>query len=159
MGKIYKMYVLIYKDEMKVICKDKFLIELYIVQRNLNMNYVKMPRIPFNTDIYKFFDNYLNYYYGYALTIKEINFITNHDLEYNSKRKEKISNLKNILNNDIGKKKKKNIKKEIEVLKKNRINSMKHIKENLELILYSPNLIDEYMDNIELFKKLLEGDD
>ena len=106
-----KVYVLESNGNKIAMCKDKFLIELFIVQRKIKQFSVDVRKA--NKEI-KSYNTYLVYYYGYAMTMREMEFITTRGMEYMSDLEFMIFELKAF----IEKHRKFLKKKEIETLKK-----------------------------------------
>lgn len=151
---------ILYSNGKKVaICKDKFLIELYIVQRKLTDFYVQVKDS--KKDI-KYFDDYLRYYYGYAITNKELNFITEKFSEYKSDIEFIILELKTFYDNykkRMTKKEKKNIKDTIKILNDKCENKdLVFSKEMVDIILNDNMVVDEFMYSLEMFKNIMSDE-
>lgn len=161
MKKDFTVYTLYIDSCPYVLCHDKWLVELYLVQRKLHKrNYEIRKEIERSMDCVEY-NIYLVYYYGYAITQDEMRFIDSTMLEYDSGRKGKIFDLKCFLDkfkNKLTKSEIKAIKKTIKVLKKYKSDSDEMVHSNLDTILNDPNCVNEYLMNLDLFRQEMEGE-
>lgn len=154
-----KVYVL-YSNNVKVaLCSDLFLIELFIVQRKIK-DY-KVVEQKASKEI-KTYNPYLVYYFGYAVTMREREFITARGLEYMSDLDFMIFELEAFIEKHkkyLTKKEIKSIRKTILVLNNKRKNkNLIFSQEMIDMVLESPSYVEEYLDNIESFKNCMAGD-
>ena len=151
-------YVLQYTNKSVVaMSKDKWLLQLFIVQRKLNKDECRIKKKKKSN---KCSYNYLKYYYGIAITNREYEYITRLGLEAQSDIDMEINNLLDLLiiyKNSISKKEKKNIKKTIKTLEKIDVLKDKEIiKTRIDEILNKNSVVDEYFYNLEMFRNYIE---
>lgn len=156
-------YVLQYTNKALVaISKDKWLLKLFIVQRKLDENQCIIKKKKDSKIQVLYNDNYLKYYFGYAITRKEYEYVTRMGLEEQSDINMQINDLETILElykNKLAKKEKKTIKRTIRILKAIDVDNDKKIAERRidEIINKSP-LVEEYFYNLEAFRNYIESD-
>lgn len=154
-----KVYVLESKGNKIAMCKDIFLIELFIVQRKISDHNIRQRSA--NKEI-KNYNTYLVYYYGYAITMRELEFIERRGMEYMSDLEFMIMELKAFIEKHrkfLKKKEIETLKKSIKILKDKKKNkNLIFSKEMVELVIDEPSIIDEYLDNLEMFRNCIEGD-
>lgn len=156
-------YVLQYTNKAVIaISKDIWLLQLYIVQRNLNENNCKIKKKKKIKDYVIYNDNYLKYYFGYAITRKEYEYVTRMGLEQQSDIDMQINDLEIILSlykNKLKKKELKILKDSMKILKSIDVfNDKKIISTHIDTILNRNSLVDEYFYNLEKFKNCMEND-
>ena len=156
---IMKVFVLSTNGHKIAMCQDKFLIELFIVQRKL-INYdVSLRKAKKEIKTY---DTYLIYYYGYAITMREMEFINVRGMEYLSDLDFTIMELRAFIEEHrkyLKKKEIDTIKNTIKILKNKKKNkNLIFSKEMIECIIEEPGMMNEYLDNLEAFKNCMEGD-
>ena len=151
-----KLNILYSHGKRVAICKDKFLIELYIVQRNITDFCVQIKDS--KKDI-KYFDDYLRYYFGYAITNKELNFITEQYGQYKSDIEFMVLELETFYNTykkHMTKKEKKNIKDTIKLLNDKYENKdLIFSEEMVDILLNEREVVDEFMYGLEMFKNMM----
>ena len=145
-----------------VISKDKWLLELYIVQRNMPRNRIEIIKMK-SQDVTEFDDNCLNYFYGFAITNKESSWAYQFEEEQKAPYRETIRFLKNVKSSY----KDRFSKKDFKYLEKAyRIAKLSHkkvdeniIQEQINMIIDYPNLINEYFELNELVNYHMERND
>jgi len=157
----FKMYTLYVGNIPVVFCADRWLIELYIVQRKLVEKKYQFHQDTYDTSMYQEFDDYLVYYYGYAVTQRELKYIVNSTEEYESFRKYKIHSLQGFLerfNHTLKKSEKKAIKETIKILKKYTCENDDFIESQIDTILNHNDMVKDYMDATDMFRMHMEGE-
>ena len=154
-----KVYVL-YSGNLKIaLCNDVFLIELFIVQRKIKDYKVEEQKA--KKEI-KNYNTFLVYYYGYAITMREMEFIEARGMEYISDLEFMIFELESFIDKHrkyMTKKEIKAINKTVRILKDKKKNkNLIFSKEMIDMVVNQPSIVDEYLDNIEMFKNCMEGD-
>lgn len=153
----------LYYDESTVpiaICKDKWLLELFIVQRNLNVDLCSIRKDKDGN--YRYNDRYLVYYYGHAITNLEARYVEMNYAEAESDIDIRIHDLRTIIakyQKDLKPKRIKELKKTIKALEKIEVRkSKKYAKYLLETIETRPREIYEYLEALDLFQHCLDHD-
>lgn len=153
------VYVLESNGSKIAMCKDKFLIELFIVQRKIKQFSVEARNAKKEIKLY---NTYLVYYYGYAMTMREIEFITARGMEYISDLEFMIFELKAFIEKHckfLKKKEVETIKKTIRIFKDKKKNkNLIFSKEMVDMVINEPGMVEEYLDNLEMFKNCMEGE-
>ena len=138
------VYVLESNGSKIAMCKDKFLIELFIVQRKIKQFSVEARNAKKEIKLY---NTYLVYYYGYAMTMREMEFIT--ELKAFIEKHRKFLKKKEV----------ETIKKTIRIFKDKKKNkNLIFSKEMVDMVINEPGMVEEYLDNLEMFKNCMEGE-
>lgn len=157
-----KYFGLLLDEVPVVISKDKWLLELYIVQRNMPRNRIDIIKIK-SRDVTEYDDNYLNYFYGFAITNRESFWAYLFEEEQKAPYRETIRFLKQVTNSYKDRFSKKNFKY---LEKAYCVAKLSHekvdrdiIQEQINMIIDYPNLINEYLELRELFNYHMERSD
>ena len=155
-----KIYKLCIDDKLMGLCKDKFLLELFIVQRKyMNHNYEVTKITSKNSSIYDL-DYYMIYYYGYAITNYEYRYLYNVTKELDENRKFNITKLEVALRDkSLTKKERKTIKRTIKILKSHKMEDDDEITSNMNDIINNPYCVKDYLDMLDSFHSAIENDD
>lgn len=155
--KIYQLYI---DDKLMGLCKDRFLLELFIVQRKYMNHKYEVTRIVSNDPSIYDFDYYMIYYYGYAITNYEYRYIYNVMKELDENRKYNITKLEVTLQDkSLTKKERKTIKRTINILKSHKMEDDDEIESNMNDIINNPYCVKEYLDMVDSFHAAIENDD
>jgi hypothetical protein len=155
-----KYYKLDYNGSIVAVSNDMYLIELFIVQRELGKNKCDISRLK-GDEKYNYADQFLFYYFGYAVTSIEYEYICSMNAEYESSLACRIYELENTLvrfKKVLTNKEKKAIKKSIKALK--RIDLSEDVdtaKEMIDTILHRRGMIFDYLENLDTFRRCMEG--
>lgn len=152
-----KAFVLNYNNAPVAVAKDKWLLELLIVQRGLDRTEYEIKKIKAPKDI-KMDDKYHIYLEGYVISNDEYSFLNNRILENRSTleflRDKLEAYLKLNKNGKLTKKEEKRILKMIKTISKNIDKpKKKHIRDFIEIIMFH-NLAREDMENLKTFKDI-----
>ena len=155
-----KIYKLCIDDKLMGLCKDKFLLELFIVQRKYMKHKYEITKIiSKNSGIYDL-DYYMIYYYGYAITNYEYRYLYNVMKELDEKRKFNITKLEVTLRDkSLTKKERKTIKRTIKILKSHKMEDDDEITSNMNDIIDNPYCVKDYLDMLDSFHSAIENDD
>jgi hypothetical protein len=157
-----KIFYLLYNDQTVpvAICKDKWLLELFIAQRKLDPKKCDIKKSKSKEYLYN--DRYLTYYYGHAITNIEARYIYHNTLEAESDVSLRIHDLEAMISgykNELSAKKIKQLKSILKAFKKLNIpTSKKFAKRMLTDIIDQPKLITEYLEAIDLFRQCIDHD-
>ena len=155
-----KIYKLCIDDKLMGLCKDKFLLELFIVQRKYMKHKYEITKIiSKNSGIYDL-DYYMIYYYGYAITNYEYRYLYNVTKELDENRKFNITKLEVTLRDkSLTKKERKTIKRTIKILKSHKMEDDDEITSNMNDIINNPYCVKDYLDMLDSFHSAIENDD
>ena len=157
-----KYYKLIYLDNITpaAVSEDKWLLELFIVQRNLKKSDCEIYQLE-KKDKYRYPDQFLVYYFGYAVTSFEYRYICSINAEYESDISNRIYELNNTLalyKSKLSKKERKCIKKSIKILEGIELSKdLDHAKSLIDTVIERPGMVIDYMENLDTFRQAMEG--
>ena len=153
-----KLYTLKSDGVLVAVSNDKWLLELFLVQRGYILERCEISRC-FDKD-QAISDLFLVYYFGYPITSHELSYINRMEEEYRSSIDEEIFRLEKILDRfdyKLSKKDRKNIKKTIKALKKiDTSDDIGFANRMIGDIINQPASVMEYLENLELFKSCME---
>ena len=150
-------------ETLLAVSKDKWLVELFIVQRKLRKKAIIIKKQKAE-DIPPYSNRFLLYYFGYPLTEFEYDYVTHETREYESEIDRSIYTLENGLimyKKFLDKKEVKRIKKAINILKKRKDNlprNKKFAKEMIDTVIDRPGIMYDYMNNLDEFRYCMEGE-
>lgn len=160
--KYYSLYLINNNkyESLLAISDDRWLVELFVIQRNLRKKkiIVKKERAK---DLPPFSDKFLIYYFGYAVTDFEYNYIVNNALEYETEIVKAIYNLENGLimyRRFLKPNRIKAIKKAIKYLKEEQKGfkkNKKFAKDMIDTVIDRGGLVIDYMENLEKFRQCM----
>jgi hypothetical protein len=157
-----KYYKLIFKDNPVpvAVSNDKWLLELYLVQRNLKKKDCSIYQLE-KKEKYNHSESFLVYYYGYAVTSFEYRYICSLNAEYESDIYFQIYDLSNTLNiykEKLSKKERKCLKESIKILEKLDVSKdMDHIRHTIDTVINRPGMVVDYLENMDMFRQCMEG--
>lgn len=154
-----KAFVLKYHDAPVAVSTDKWLLELFIVQRKLDKSFCDIEKA--NKEYFKYDSLFCTYYYGFTITNIEKRFIEYRTKEIESDWKLLKMDLKKQLvsyGDKLTKKDKKNLKNAIKTLDKMDLrNSKKHAGTMIDTILDNNGVVIEYLENLDRFRECMQG--
>lgn len=163
MAKYYTLYLRT-KDNYSALVatsKDKWLLELFIVQRHLEKRDISVEKVS-DKNLVGRSDKFLLYYFGHAITEFEYQYITSQTMEYESDLSYRIYEMGNILamyGKVMKPSQKKALKNCIKKLKKIDIEKDKKFAAGmLDTIINRPGAVTDYMYAIDRFKECMEGE-
>jgi hypothetical protein len=111
---------------------------------------------------YGYPDQFLIYYFGYAVTSMEYRYICNMKAEYESDIYARIYELENVIvrhKDSLTKKEIKYIKKSIKALKRLDLSKDKnHAKALISNVIERPGLIRDYLSNLDSFREYMDAE-
>ena len=153
-----KAFHLKYEGVLIAISNDKWLLELFIVQRGYDFKKCEIIRTKDKN--YELSDFFLVYYFGYPITSQELKYVNGMRDEYESRIEEEIFRLEGLLDKlsgIISKKERKYIKKAIKTLRKiDSSTDLEFAHWILDDIIDQPAIVAEYFENLDLFKSMME---
>ena len=153
-----KLYTLKSNGVLVAVSNDRWLLELFLVQRGYKIERCEISRCLDEDQAIS--DLFLVYYFGYPITSQELSYVTRMEEEYRSSIELEIVKLKELMNKfdyKLSKKDKKHIKKTIKALKKiDTSNDIEFADRMVKDIIHHPASVMEYMENLELFRSCME---
>ena len=141
------------------VCDDLWLIKLFIVQRRLKKSKCIIDSMS-KSEKYNYPNQFLIYYFGYAVTSMEYRYICSMNAEYESEIEMQIYELRNTLmiyDKNLTKKERKSIKNTIKVLEKLNVSKdMEHVKANIDTVIDRPGMVIDYLENLDTFRRCME---
>lgn len=161
MSKLYKLYIDNEKKVPVAVSDDIWLLELFIVQRKLKSRNYFIDRTTISKETYFYNDNFIVYYYGYAISNYEYRYILDMTGEYQSDLELRIYELESSYRthkNRMKKKEKKAFKETLKSLKRiDYSDNRKFAREMIDIVINRPGMIFERLDAMEAFKSYMEG--
>lgn len=153
-----KLYTLKSDGVLVAVSNDKWLLELFLVQRGYKFERCEISRCLDKDQAIS--DLFLVYYFGYPITAHELSYVNRMEEEYRSFINLEIVRLEEILTKfdfKLNKKDKKHIKKTIKALKKiDTSDDIGFANRMIEDIVNQPASVMEYLENLELFRSCME---
>ena len=151
----------LYYDESTVpiaICKDKWLLELFIAQRKLKVNRCRIKKD--KKDHFLYNDRYILYYYGYAITNLEARYVEMNYMEAESDLDVRIHDVEVLIRqyqNILKPKRIKQLKKLLKEMKKVDLRESKQFaKRMIDDIIDRPKVVTEYLEALDMFKQCVD---
>lgn len=156
-----KLYQLTINDRLEAYSKDDFLIKLYLSQRGKVKSNFSIKKINISKSDYIDLEMLLFYYNGFALTSREMEYISSLDEERRSYYDNQVIGLRIFLINNktrLSKEEIRSIKNTIKLLEKKREMNEEEIISAIDTIIDAPRIVSEYMEQIKFIKQELRGE-
>lgn len=156
-----KLYELAITGEVIAYAKDKFLLELYLSQRGKWGSPFSIQKIKVTKSDFIDPDLLLQFYNGFSLTAKEMEYVTNMDNEHRSYIENQIIGLELFLTQhekELSRKEIKSIQRTISTLEQRVDMDDSDDFAMIETIITQPRVVDEYLNQIRYLKYQLRGE-
>lgn len=156
-----KLYELAINREIVAYAKDKFLIELFLSQRGKVGSPFSITKRKITASHFIDPELLLQFYNGFAITAREMEYITNIGDERRSYLENQILGLRILLEihgEELTKKERKSIRKTISTLEKRVDMDDSNDFEAIDTIIRQPKVVDEYLHQIKYIKYQLRGE-